>query len=150
MDYNRTQNGAIQSVVDADGIEVIYQASNIRNERTGVHATVSIGFREKGRGAIPLDEDTYNVGRREERERLVNSIYKKSPIKAVLESSGYDSARMSMDLMLFQRGLWSFEIGSQEAERRGGTNERKYKQLDRKSTRLNSSHVSESRMPSSA
>ena len=129
MDYNRTQNGAIQSVVDADGIEVIYQASNIRNERTGVHATVSIGFREKGRGAIPLDEDTYNVGRREERERLVNSIYKKSPIKAVLESSGYDSARMSMDLMLFQRGLWSFEIGSQEAERRGGTNERKYKQF---------------------
>jgi len=127
MEYNRTASGAIQSLVEADSIEVIYQAANVRNERTGVHATVSIGFREKGRGAIPLDEDTYNVGRREDRERLVNAIYKKEAIKDILAANGYDHARMSMDLMLFQRGLWSFEIGNQEAELRGGANERTHK-----------------------
>ena len=127
MDYNRTASGAIQSLVETDSIEVIYQAANVRNERTGVHATVSIGFREKGRGAIPLDEDTYNVGRREDRERLVNAIYKKEAIKDILAANGYDHARMSMDLMLFQRGLWSFEIGNQEAELRGGAHERTHK-----------------------
>lgn len=129
MDYHRTPNGAIQSIVEAEGIDLIYQAANVRNERTGVHATVSIGFRERGRGAIPLDEDTYNVGRREERERLVNAIFKKDAMKAILTANGYDAARMSMDLMLFQRGLWQYEIGSQEAERRGGANERTYKQF---------------------
>jgi hypothetical protein len=129
MDYERAPNGAIHSIVQSDGIDLIYQAANVRNERTGVHATISIGFRERGRGAIPLDEDTYNVGRREERERLVNAIYKKEAMKAILTANGYDSARMSMDLMLFQRGLWQFEIGSQEAERRGGANERTYKQF---------------------
>lgn len=127
MDYNRTPNGAVQSTVQTEGVEVIFQASNIRNERTGVHATISIGFRESGRGAVPLDEDTYNVGRREERERLVNGIYKRNALKAILESSNYDSARMSMDLMLFQRGLWQYEIGSQEAERRGGVTQRSFK-----------------------
>ena len=124
MDYNRTQSGAIQSIVETESLDIIYQASNVRNERTGVHATVSVGFREHGRGAIPLDEDTYNVGRREDRERLVNAIYKKDAIKEILLANGYEHARMSMDLMLFQRGLYSFEIGSQEAERRGGSNER--------------------------
>ena len=124
MDYHRTQSGAIQSIVETESLDIIYQASNVRNERTGVHATVSVGFREHGRGAIPLDEDTYNVGRREDRERLVNAIYKKDAIKEILLANGYEHARMSMDLMLFQRGLYSFEIGSQEAERRGGSNER--------------------------
>jgi hypothetical protein len=53
MDYHRTPNGAIQSIVEAEGIDLIYQAANVRNERTGVHATVSIGFRERGRGRYP-------------------------------------------------------------------------------------------------
>ncbi len=127
MDYNRTTSGAIQSIVNSNDAEIIYQASNVRNERTGAHATVAIGFREPNRGAIPLDEDTYNVGRREDRERLVNAIYKRPALKALLEAADYDNARMSMDLMLFQRGLWQFEIGAQEAERRGGTNQRTYK-----------------------
>ena len=127
MDYHRTQSGAIQSIVETESLDIIYQASNVRNERTGVHATVSVGFREHGRGAIPLDEDTYNVGRREDRERLVNAIYKKDAIKEILLANGYEHARMSMDLMLFQRGLWSFEIGNQEAELRGGAHERTHK-----------------------
>lgn len=102
----------------------MYQASNIRNERTGVHATISIGMRIAGRGAIPFEEDTYNIGRRDERERLVNSVYKKAALSALLTEANYDSSTMSMDLMLFQRGLWEFEIGVQEANRRGGTTNR--------------------------
>ena len=102
----------------------MYQASNIRNERTGVHATISIGMRIAGRGAIPFEEDTYNIGRRDERERLVNSVYKKGALSALLTEANYDSSTMSMDLMLFQRGLWEFEIGVQEANRRGGTTNR--------------------------
>jgi len=127
VEYQRDENGNIQVIIPADGLSVIYQATNVRNERTGVHATVSIGFRENGRGAVPMDEDTYNVGRREERERLVNGIFKKVAMKTILETAKYDQSRMGMDLMLFQRGLWSFEIGMQEAERRGGAKERTFK-----------------------
>jgi len=127
LNYSRTLHGGIQSTVDADGMTVIFQASNVRNERTGVHSTISIGFREDGHGAIPLDEDTYNIGRREDRERLVTSIYKKGALKTILEAGNYDQSRMSMDLMLFQRGLWQYEVGSQEGERRGGATQRSYK-----------------------
>jgi len=106
-------------------MEVIFQAHNVRKERTGIHATVSIGIRPTGKGAIPCDEDTYNVGRHPDRERLVNAIYKRPEFKKVFEAGGYPQSKMSLDLMLFQRGLWNFELGQQEPKRRRGSMERR-------------------------
>lgn len=124
MDYTRTVTGAIQSNITLTGITIIYQASNIRRERTGIHATISIGLRQDGHQAMPLDGDTYNVDRREERERLVNSIYKKAAFKTLLDAGEYDPTRMGLDLMLFQRGLWAYEVGTQEGESRSGSLQR--------------------------
>jgi hypothetical protein len=96
VEYQRDESGNIQVIIPADGLSVIYQATNVRNERTGVHATVSIGFRENGRGAVPMDEDTYNVGRREERERLVNGIFKNGRAKSLMGPMNLE--RMIMNL----------------------------------------------------
>lgn len=125
MDYSRTESGAIQSRIQAAGLSVILQASNVRKERTGVHATVTIGIQPNGKGTVRCEEDSYNVGRREERERMVNAIYNKPEFKQLLDGADYPKTRMSLDLLAFQGGLWTVELGAQEPRKRGGSLERR-------------------------
>jgi hypothetical protein len=122
-DYQRLPDGVIAAENIGDW-KVLFKAADIRRERTGIHATITIGVQQAGSEPVPLEEDTYNVARRDERESLVRAIYKKDPLKAILLSVGYDDTRMGMDLMQFQRGLWRFETNAHAAERRGGATTR--------------------------
>jgi hypothetical protein len=122
-DYQRLPDGVIAAENIGDW-KVLFKAADIRRERTGIHATITIGVQQAGSEPVPLEEETYNVARRDERESLVRAIYKKDPLKAILLSVGYDDTRMGMDLMQFQRGLWRFETNAHAAERRGGATTR--------------------------
>lgn len=114
MTYERTPDGAIRREVDIEGVEqkLILRAQNVRKERTGVHATITIGF-----GSMILDEDTFNVDRREDRNRLGNAALKSPLLGAVAPRL---KPVMEHELLLFLRGLWDFEIGKNAPEKRGG------------------------------
>lgn len=120
MDYTRTKSGSIQTIIEVDGLAVILQARNVRKQSTGIHANIGVGFLKAGR-TIPCDEDTYNISRQPDRERLVRSIYKRPEFAALFDGADYPLSRMSMDLMLFQRGLWEFELGHHEPRKRAGS-----------------------------
>ena len=123
MDYTRPDGGGIQSEVEAEGLVVAFGAHNVRKQSTGIHANVTITMRRNGK-SILCDEDTYNIARREERERLVSGIYKRQEFKALFDAAGYPQSRMSLDLMVFQRGLWAFELGQHEPKKRSGAVDR--------------------------
>ena len=52
-----------------------FRATNLRNERSGVHATVHVGF-----NTVELDYDNINVEKREERVRLANGCHRLLPL----------------------------------------------------------------------
>lgn len=130
MSYTRTPGGRIQTIVplEIDGKrsdwQLILQAAGVRKNNTGVHATVTIAVRRGNAPATVLDEDLFNVERREDRNRLASSAAK----NPLLVGSGVDKLLASVlqaELLMFTRGLWEYEIGSVEIKRRGGTVERR-------------------------
>lgn len=123
MQYTRTPSGAIQSQVDVGEVSLIFQAANVRRASTGVHATITVAYKN-GTGPVILDEDTYNVGRRSDREALLRGIYRGS-LGELLKKAAYPVERAHHDLMLFQRGLWQYQMGALEPVRRGGATERR-------------------------
>ena len=112
--YERTEDGAIRRSIPIEGtpLHLILIAQNVRKASTGVHATITVGI-----DSMILEEDTYNVGRREDRTRLANAATK-NPLVGDLKPRL--SLILDHELMLFQRGLWEFEVGANEPERRGG------------------------------
>jgi hypothetical protein len=129
VQYTRTQHGRIEwrRPIPDVGVEFVFQASNVRKQSTGIHATVSIGI-----GSTILDEDNYNIERRDGRDDMVRAIY--GPLTARKGSregklpDGFDAkyprAMFDADLMAFQRGLWAFEVGELLPQRRGGSPDR--------------------------
>jgi len=61
----------VQTIELLNGDKIQIHASDMRRERTGFHARIAMLY-----GTFILDYDTFNVGRREERLRLANSVYK--------------------------------------------------------------------------
>lgn len=114
MTYERTESGAIQVSIPVEGTEhqIVLRAQNVRKERTGVHATVTVGV-----DGMILEEDTFNVERREDRTRLGNAALK-NPI--IQDLAPRLKLILDHELLLFLRGLWDFEVGKNEPERRGG------------------------------
>lgn len=119
MTYERVGAGVVQRVIPIEGVDVglVLRAEDIRKERTGVHAKVTIGV-----GSVRIDGDTFNIGRREDRTRLANSALK-SPL--IEDLAPRLKMMLDHELLLFLEGLWDFEVGKNEPERRGGAIERK-------------------------
>lgn len=129
--YTRLDSGKVQSVIPLEleaGVasewQLILQAGGVRKQSTGVHATITVAVRRgKGRASV-LDEDLFNVERREDRNRLANAAAK----NPLLAKTGVDTLLakvLQAELLTFCRGLWDFEIGNVVIERRGGTLERR-------------------------
>lgn len=119
MDYARLDSGALEYRREIDGgHEVILRAADIRKERTGVHAQLMVGF-----DTTILEEDTLNVRRREDRNRLANAAYKIMAGSLNGASDTYTAADLQHDLVLFTRSLWEAEVGSMRAERTAGDTE---------------------------
>jgi hypothetical protein len=119
MTYSRLESGQIERRIDIEGVtdKLVLRAVNVRKERTGVHATVTIGL-----NSTILEEDTFNVERREDRTRLGNAALKNAIIQDLAPRL---KLILEHELLLFLRGLWEFEIGKNAPERRGGSYERK-------------------------
>lgn len=115
MGYSRTDAGEIEDskAIDGTGSRLVFRARNVRKEHTGVHATITIAV-----DSMILDEDTYNVGRAEERRRMANGVIK-NPL--IPELAPRLKTTLEHELLLFQRGLWEFEVGTNAPVRRGGT-----------------------------
>src|ERR1043166_1709922 len=71
---------------------------------------------------------------------------------ALLGGDAATRREAAADDLTVERRHGALDLGEARARRRAGAREPRHRrqQADRKSTRLNSSHVSESRMPSSA
>jgi hypothetical protein len=112
---NRTDAGIIEERRQIEGTDavLVFRALNVRKERTGVHAKITIGV-----DSMVLEEDTYNVDRREDRTRLANAALKSALIPDLAPRL---KATLDHDLMIFQRKLWEFEVGTNVPVRRGGT-----------------------------
>lgn len=112
MDYERDGRGGIlariRTSVDnnpsAEGLRFI--AHNVRPERTGVHARVTIAY-----GTTVLAYSAFNVERDEERVRLTNSAW--SSLGEVTRRA-YVKQDLKHDLDIFCLGLWdaSLTLGS--------------------------------------
>lgn len=112
--YERLETGEIQVALVIDGTPntLVLSAADVRKERTGIHAKITIGV-----DTMRVDSDTFNIGRREERTRLANAALK-SPLIADLAPR--IKTILDHELMNFLDGLWEFEIGKNTPERRGG------------------------------
>lgn len=117
MTYERLDSGHIERRIPVEGVEdatLVFRATNVRKERTGVHATITIGV-----NSTILEEDTFNVERREDRTRLGNAALKNGLVSDGLRERL--KGTLEHELLLFLRGLWEFEVGKNAPELRGGS-----------------------------
>lgn len=101
MEYTQTPDGL--SMSKAIGKDIFtFAAHNIRMERTGVHANVTI-LCNNGAKVISLEDDTFNVRRAPERNKMVKSA-QEGMGNALQEA--YPEIVMREDLRAFCTGLW--------------------------------------------
>ena len=81
-----------------DGSALHFLATEIRRERTGVHAKLGIGRQNGTAPATILEYDTLNIGRSEERARLVKKAHAMLP----------DTIKSSLPLELLQHDFGTF------------------------------------------
>lgn len=84
------------------GRSIKFIADNVRRERTGTHATVTIGI-----DTTLLAWTNFNVERDEERTRLANSAHKEL---GQLDAEAYRVSDMKHHLALFCRSLWNEHV----------------------------------------
>lgn len=123
-EYFRTPTGRIQTLTALnEEWKLILQASGTRKQATGVHATISVAVQRGKAPPTVLDEDLFNVERREDRNRLGNAAAK-NPIIAKTGVDALLGKVIQAELMHFCRGLWEYELGEIQIDRRGGASER--------------------------
>lgn len=109
MEYERLPNGTLQHQTKVGDHVVTLRASDVRKERTGIHADVAVFF-----DTTIMAEDAFNVGRHPERTRLANAAFK--TMQPSLNGAAYENDDLHHELLLFCRGLWNAQVGSQRAE----------------------------------
>ena len=112
FDPTYVQEGSelVQAYKLGTGNTVQYRARNIHNERTGVHAWVTIAVNQ-----VAYAWSTFNVERDEERVRLANSAYT-SWQPGELDSAEWPKVQMKKALDVFCYGLWDHVVGSEMGE----------------------------------
>jgi len=116
MKYVRLDSGALEYRRGIGGEhELVLQAAEIRNERTGVHAQLTVGL-----DTTILEQDTFNVARREDRNRLANAAYKIMAGSLNGAADTFAATDLQHDLLLFTRGLWPAQVGDMRGERTAG------------------------------
>lgn len=95
-------NGIEKSVPQPDGSQIIFQAYEIRYERSGTHALVAILYRDDRGESYILGHDTLNVGKNEERVRLSRSSFSFLPETT---QAIYSEKLLRRDLDIFCLGL---------------------------------------------
>ena len=81
------------------GQYIVFKAQNLRSEKSGIHARVSI-FCDYS----PLAWSLFNIERSEDRVRLSNLAYSQ------LQTETYSKEDMRRDLDIFCAGLWDFTL----------------------------------------
>lgn len=107
-----TEGHALIKRRQADSHTLLFRAENIRQERTGTHARVSIGC-----DGATLAWSNFNVERDEDRVRLSNSAYKHLNGLA----ASYPDRLLKADLDSFCAGLWDAQIAQMMPEMMEGT-----------------------------
>ena len=115
VDYETPRRDVLRLRRPLGDDQLVFQAQNVRKTNTGVHANIVIAL-----NSGILDEDTFNVERMTDRNRLANAAHKSLNGKGHLITP----ADLQHELMLFCRGLWDAKLGPASAERRGGSTER--------------------------
>ncbi len=120
MNYTRLGKDGLEARLEAGAGEVIFRATNIRQERTGVHAQVEIGTADG-----PLADDTFNVGRDADRTKLVNKFYKRLEGKftkqaVVALNEAYEQVHLELDFVVFCNGLWAALLGDDSGQEVAG------------------------------
>ena len=91
---------SITWVKDITGSELTFKAQAIQQERTGVHARLTIELANN-----PLAWSLLNIERSEDRVRLANQAATK-----ISENRNYTKEDLRADLDLFCLGLWDFQL----------------------------------------
>lgn len=106
--YQLGEAGEVAQVHDINGVPLRFEAQDVRQERTGVHARLTITL-----GTELLAWTAFNVERDEDRVRLANSAYGHM---GDIESLLWEKSDMKHGLDLFCAGLWQASIGRFNAE----------------------------------
>jgi hypothetical protein len=116
MEYTRLEDSGLEyRAAIVGGHDLVFQAHEIRRERTGVHARITVAV-----DSTVLEADTFNVARREDRNRLANAAFKilTGSLNGAAES--LDQPAFRHDLMMFTRGLWQAKVEEMTAQRLAG------------------------------
>ena len=104
IDYERRPDDSIVTQLLVEGAGFVFHAKEIRRERTGVHATITLAY-----GPTILAFDTFNVGRSEDRGRLAKKAHTMLGSSPVAEA--YPLNLLNHDLDIFCDGLWDAWTG---------------------------------------
>lgn len=111
MDYEQIDGGLEARHAGGEGIVVTLRAQNIRQQRTGVHARLTIGV-----GSTIVGRDLFNVERDAERRKLAGHAFKEARELGLLNGKSYTRTNMEHELMLFTAGLWPEWVGTSVGE----------------------------------
>lgn len=114
IEYDRLPTGEIVHRFELAGAELMFLASNLRQEKTGVHATITLG--ESGGEAVTASH--INIEKREQRNPLAGELAK----HLGYGDRGDEAKNLQRGLMLFcvgtpglGGGLWDYHTGDQQA-----------------------------------
>lgn len=105
-----TDLGVQQDIILMSGLPITYTAQDIRRERTGTHAKISIKAQN-----YTVAYDTFNITRNEDRARLV-----KSAIKAMPKGAQYDETIIKLGLDDFANIIWDQMVEAQMGKMMNG------------------------------
>lgn len=115
IEYERLDSGTLRYRRTVGDRVIALTADDVRKERTGIHAHITIWA-----NTTILEEDTFNIGRREERNRLSNAAYKLLKPDLNGSADAFPDTFLQHELMLFCRGLWPAHIGDMRGELMAG------------------------------
>jgi hypothetical protein len=105
--------------LDSLNVDLLFQADDIRKERTGVHARLTVSL--NGR---TLAWSSFNIERDEDRVRLSNSAHAQLAEKKEDRERVYRQSLLKNDLDRFCHGLWDAYLDANAPVMMGGSAER--------------------------
>lgn len=109
MDYSHV-DGGLQATHDAGDVVVKLHAEDIRQQRTGIHAQLTVAI-----DSSIIAWDLINVEKDAQRRTLAGHAFGEAKQRKLLPGD-YSRATLEHELMLFARGLWAAWIGDISGE----------------------------------